>query len=66
MIAENLSKTVVERIEAADQVVVVWDDALAGLELRVKPSGVRICMMQYRNRNTGASRRLTIGQQARG
>jgi hypothetical protein len=41
MIAEKLSKTVVERIKAADQDVVVWDNTLPGFGVRVKPSGVR-------------------------
>ena len=62
MIAEKLSKTVVERIQAADQDVVVWDNTLPGFGVRVKPSGVRSYIIQYRNRNTSASRRLTIGQ----
>jgi integrase len=62
MIAEKLSKTVVERIKAADQDVVVWDNTLPGFGIRVKPSGVRSYIIQYRNRNTSASRRLTIGQ----
>ena len=62
MIAEKLSKTVVERIKAADQDVVVWDHTLPGFGVRVKPSGVRSYIIQYRNRNTSASRRLTIGQ----
>ena len=62
MIAEKLSKTVVERIKAVDQEVVVWDDALPGFGVRVKPSGVRSYIIQYRNRDTGASKRLTIGQ----
>jgi integrase len=62
MIAERLSKTVVERIKAADQDVVVWDNTLPGFGVRVKPSGVRSYIIQYRNRNTSASRRLTIGQ----
>ena len=62
MIAEKLSKTVVERIKAADQDVVVWDNSLPGFGVRVKPSGVRSYIIQYRNRNTSASRRLTIGQ----
>jgi integrase len=62
MIAEKLSKTVVERIEAADNDVVVWDDTLPGFGVRVKPSGVRSYIIQYRNRTTGASKRLTIGQ----
>ncbi len=62
MIAEKLSKTVVERIKAVDRDVVVWDDTLPGFGIRVKPSGVRSYIIQYRNRNTGASKRLTIGQ----
>ena len=62
MIAEKLSKTVVDRIKAADQDVVVWDDTLPGFGVRVKPSGVRSYIIQYRNRNTSMSRRLTIGQ----
>src|SRR3984893_906019 len=62
MSAEKLSKTVVERIKAADQDVVVWDNTLPGFGVRVKPSGVRSYIIQYRNRNTSASRRLTIGQ----
>ena len=62
MIAEKLSKTVVERIKATDQDVVVWDNPLPGFGVRVKPSGVRSYIIQYRNRNTSTSRRLTIGQ----
>lgn len=62
MIAEKLSKMVVERIEAADRDVVVWDAALPGFGVWVKPSGVRSYIIQYRNRKTGASKRLTIGQ----
>ncbi|MBV8505308.1 MAG: DUF4102 domain-containing protein, partial [Alphaproteobacteria bacterium] len=50
MIAEKLSKTLVERIKAADQDVVVWDDTLPGFGVRVKPSGVRSYIIQYRNR----------------
>jgi Arm DNA-binding domain len=62
MARQKLTKTFVESIPIADHDVVVWDEALPGFGVRVKRSGVRSYIVQYRSRNTGASKRMTIGQ----
>jgi hypothetical protein len=62
MAKRKLSKTVVEQIEPANDDVVVWDETLPGFGVRVKASGVRSYIVQYRNRMTGISKRMTIGQ----
>ena len=62
MAKQKLTKSVVERLAPADADYVAWDAELPGFGVRVKPSGVKSYIVQYRNRKTGASRRKTIGQ----
>jgi hypothetical protein len=62
MARQKLTKTSVEAIAPGPQDVVVWDTTLPGFGVRVKPTGVRSYIVQYRNRESGASKRLTIGQ----
>ncbi len=62
MAKQKLTKTLVERLSTEVTDYVVWDVELPGFGVRVKPSGVKSYVVQYRNRKTGASRRKTIGQ----
>jgi integrase len=57
----KLTKRVVDAIEPGDKDVWKWDDELRGFGMRVKPSGVKSYMIQYRNKE-GATRRSTIGR----
>ena len=57
----KLTKRRVEGIKPGTCDAFAWDDALAGFGVRVKPSGVRSYVIQYRNR-PGRSRRVTIGR----
>lgn len=60
----KITKTVVEKIPASDRDTFVWDSELRGFGVRVKPSGVRSYIVQYRNAH-GRSKRLTIGLHGR-
>ena len=62
MSQQKLTKLAVEQIPAQGAEVVVWDTALPGFGVRVKPTGVRSYIIQYRDRTTGTSKRMTIGQ----
>ena len=62
MAKQKLTKSVVESLARGSEEYVIWDSALPGFGIRVKPSNVKSYIVQYRNRKTGASRRKTIGQ----
>jgi integrase len=62
MAKQTLTKSTVDSLLPANADYVVWDKQLPGFGVRVKPSGVKSYVVQYRNRKTGASRRKTIGQ----
>jgi Arm DNA-binding domain len=62
MATQKLSKSVTEGLSPTEADYVVWDAELPGFGVRVKPSGVKSYVVQYRNRKNGISRRRTIGQ----
>ncbi len=57
----KLTNRTVAAVKIGDRDLFVWDDELAGFGLRVKPSGVKSYVIQYRNRYN-QSRRMTIGR----
>lgn len=57
----RLTKQVIGGLTAETNDVVAWDDTLPGFGVRVKPSGVKTFILQYRNRH-GRSKRLSLGR----
>jgi integrase len=57
----KLTKPIISKLSAGNQDKVVWDDSLPGFGVRVKPTGVKSYILQYRNRH-GSSKRLTLGR----
>ena len=57
----KLTNRTVAAIKPGDRDLFVWDDELPGFGLRVKPSGVKSYILQYRNQHN-VSRRYTLGR----
>jgi integrase len=57
----KLTKRFIDSVEPEDKEQVFWDDDIRGFGLRVKPSGVKSYIAQYRNAG-GKSQRKTLGR----
>jgi integrase len=60
----KITKRHVESLRPGTADVFAWDDELRGFGIRVKPSGLRSYIVQYRNAH-GRSKRMTIGEHGR-
>ncbi|MBX7147386.1 MAG: Arm DNA-binding domain-containing protein, partial [Alphaproteobacteria bacterium] len=58
----KLTKRFVESLNPNSKDIIIWDEQLPRFGIRVKPSGHKSYILQYRKRNQDfTSKRLTIG-----
>lgn len=57
----KLTKRSIDETAASDKEVFLWDATLPGFGVRIKPTGIKSFIIQYRNRH-GRSRRVTVGR----
>lgn len=57
----KLSKPLIASLFPGNRDRFYWDESLPGFGVRVKPSGIKTFVLQYRNAS-GSSRRLTLGR----
>ncbi len=57
----KLTKRTIDSLPPTASELFIWDDELPGFGLRIKPTGVRSFIVQYRN-DQGRSRRMTFGR----
>ena len=57
----KLTKRDIDQAQAQDKEIFLWDSSLPGFGVRIKPTGIKSFVIQYRNRH-GRSRRVTIGR----
>ncbi len=60
----KITKRIVDRLQPDQKDFFLWDEELKGFGIRVKPSGAKSYVIQYRNLQ-GRSRRLTVGMHGR-